>query len=76
MRRPRAIAPRLATGEKREHQSHGLPPWIKDALREAARVDNVSVSWIEEQIVVEWLEATGRRFRRPRYLPRKKKEAR
>jgi hypothetical protein len=62
------IAPRLASGECRVPSYGGLPPWIKEALAEGARIEGKSVSWIKEEIIIEWMETQGRRFRRPRYV--------
>jgi hypothetical protein len=62
------IAPRLFSGEKRESIGHGLPPAIKEGLRSIAVSENESVSWVLEQIIIEYFG-----FRIPRYIKRKKK---
>jgi hypothetical protein len=60
------IAPRLKSGDKRESIGHGLPPEIKQGLRSIARTENKSVSWILEQIIIEYFG-----FKTPRYIKRK-----
>lgn len=65
-RKPRVIAPRLASGDSRETIGHGLPPEIKAGLRAIASKENQSVSWVLEQIIIDYFG-----FRRPQYLKRK-----
>ena len=62
------IAPRLASGERREHNTHGLPPVIKEGLRAIARKENKSLSWILETVVLEYFG-----FKTPKYIEKKKK---
>jgi hypothetical protein len=68
MGKSKEIAPRLFSGEIRESIGHGLPPAIKDGLRRIAVSENKSVSWVLEQIIIEYFG-----FRIPRYIKRKKK---
>jgi hypothetical protein len=65
---PKTIAPRLFDGEKREGIGHGLPPAIKQGLKRIARSENKSVSWVLEQIIIEYFG-----FKKPKYIERKKK---
>ena len=65
--KPRTIAPRLFSGDRRESIGHGLPPHIKEGLRAIGRSENKSVSWILEQIIIEYFG-----FKRPRYIERKR----
>ena len=51
----RRIAPRLASGDRRIPFGHGLPEAIKDGLREIARMENQSMAWVLEQLIVDWL---------------------
>lgn len=62
----RVIAPRLASGEKRESIGHGLPPNIKQAIRMISVRENKSVSWVLEQMIVK-----GFGLKKPEYVPRK-----
>lgn len=64
------IAPRLANGDKRETLGHGLPPHIKDGLRNIARSENKSLSWVLEQIIIEYFG-----FKQPEYIARKNDKA-
>lgn len=65
-RKPRIIAPRLASGDKRESIGHGLPPEIKQGIRYIARKENKSVSWVLEQIIIDYFG-----FKQPKYIERK-----
>lgn len=65
---PRIIAPRLASGDKRESIGHGLPPEIKAGIRRIAERENKSVSWVLEQVIIDYFG-----LRRPKYIQRKKK---
>jgi len=66
-RKPRTIAPRLADGRKRESCGHGLPPHIKQALKMRAYSNNMSLSWMLEQALVEFF-----RMRKPEYKGEKR----
>ena len=65
--RPKIIAPRLVSGDKRESIGHGLPPDIKAGLRRIAQDENQSVSWVLEQIIIKYFG-----FKVPKYIKRKK----
>lgn len=62
----RTIAPRLFNKDKRETLGHGLPPDIKEGLRRIALQRNQSLSWVLEQIIIDYFG-----FRKPRYIKRK-----
>lgn len=64
---PRIIAPRLWDGSKREGIGHGLPPRVKAGLKAIARQENKSVSWVLENVIIEWFDLP-----KPKYRPRKK----
>lgn len=66
--KPRTIAPRLFSGERRESLGHGLPPEIKSGLKLIARKENKSLSWVLEQIIIEYFG-----FRKPKYIERKRR---
>ena len=66
----RIIAPRLFSGEKRESIGHGLPPEIKAGIRRIAATENKSVSWVLEQVIIDYFG-----LRRPKYIERKKNES-
>lgn len=65
-RRPRRIAPRLASGDCRVPFGHGLPEPVKAGLRSIARMENQSMSWVLEQIICDWL-AGRMAFEQPEY---------
>ena len=50
----KTIAPRLANGEKRISNTGGLPPAVKRALKVIAHSEKQSVSWVMEQMVIEY----------------------
>lgn len=62
----RTIAPRLASGDRRIANSHGIPPHIKDGLKLIARRENKSVSWVLEELIYDHLG-----LRRPKFIKRK-----
>jgi len=67
MRKTRIIAPRLFSGDKRESIGHGLPPEVKVGLKAIARSENKSVSWVLEEIIIDYFG-----FKRPKYIERKR----
>jgi hypothetical protein len=62
------IAPRLADGRCRVPFGHGLPEEIKEGLRKIARLENKSMSWVMEQVIVEFFH-----MKSPEYVPSAKK---
>lgn len=67
-KKARIIAPRLFSGDKRESIGHGLPPEIKAGIRRIAASENKSLSWVLEQVIIDYFG-----LRRPKYIQRKKK---
>lgn len=64
------IAPRLANGDSREGFGHGLPSAVKDGLKKIAKQENKSMSWVVEQVIIEYFH-----LRRPRYkLPKSRRK--
>lgn len=63
---PRIIAPRLVSKDRRESIGHGLPPEIKAGLKAIAESENKSVSWVLEQVIIDYFG-----FKRPKYIQRK-----
>jgi hypothetical protein len=59
------IAPRLAGGLCRETFGSRLAPDVKQGLRAIARAENKSMSWVVEQVIIEYFN-----LRRPKYDPR------
>lgn len=72
-RQPRRIAPRLSSGDCRLPFGHGLPESIKAGLRDIAREENCSMSWVLEQLIVDWLGARAD-IEPPEYKPKKEPE--
>ena len=60
------IAPRLASGDKRDRMAHGLPPHIKRGLAMRAYRERTSVSWLLERLIID-----AGKFDQPDYLERK-----
>jgi hypothetical protein len=67
-RKPRTIAPRLLDGTCRESIGHGLPPSIKEGLKEIARDENQSLSWVLEKVIIRYFKLD-----KPDYVNRKQK---
>lgn len=67
-KKPRIIAPRLANGEIRESIGHGLPPSIKKGIKSIAKLENKSVSWVLEKIIIDYFDLPI-----PKYIERKRK---
>lgn len=63
---PRIIAPRLYNGDSRESIGHGLPPKIKAGIKAIAHRENKSVSWVLEQVIIEYFKLP-----QPKYKERK-----
>lgn len=61
--RPRRIAPRLFGGAPRLHWGGRLPEHVKEGIRAIARRENKSMSWVMEEVVIEFFH-----LERPRYI--------
>lgn len=59
----KTIAPRLANGRHRVPFGHGLPPAIKEGLREIAKKEKQSMSWVLEQVIIDYFSLP-----RPKYV--------
>lgn len=62
---PRIIAPRLAGGLVRDNFGSRMAPDVKHGLRSIAKIENKSMSWVVEEIVIDYFG-----LRRPKYDPR------
>jgi hypothetical protein len=60
---PKRIAPRLWGGASRIGWGGRLPEHIKEGLRKIARTENKSMSWVLEEVVIEFFNLD-----RPRYV--------
>jgi hypothetical protein len=67
MRKPKTIAPRLLSKDSRIGIGHLLPDGIKEGLKSIARKENQSVSWVLEQVIIDYFDLP-----RPKYVKRKK----
>lgn len=56
------IAPRLANGDSRVPFGHGLPEAIKEGIRTIAGKENKSMSWVMEEVIIDYFG-----LRKPRY---------
>lgn len=65
--RPKQIAPRLADGRARVPFGHGLPLAIKEGLREIARLEGKSMSWVMEEVIIRYFH-----MKRPEYVSKKR----
>jgi hypothetical protein len=64
-RRPRIIAPQLANGESRVKDYGRLPESVKEGLRDIARHEGKSMSWVKEQVIIRYFKLD-----KPEYKPR------
>lgn len=64
----RIIAPRLASGECREPFGHGLPPGVKAGLRAIARRERQSMSWVLEQVIIDYFRLPKPDYREQRTI--------
>lgn len=69
VKKTRTIAPHLFSGERRERTFNRLPSDIKEGLIGIAYDKNQSVSWVLEQIIIDYFG-----FRTPKYIKRKNNE--
>jgi hypothetical protein len=47
-------APRLLNGDCRVRDYGRLPPEVKEGLRAIARSEGKSMSWVKEEIIIDW----------------------
>lgn len=66
------IAPRLAGGLVRENFGSRMAPDVKDGLRAIAKHERKSMSWVVEEIVIDYFGLRRPKYD-PRYLPKKQK---
>lgn len=59
------IAPRLASGDSRVPFMHGLPEEIKEGLREIARMEGKSMSWVLEDALVRYFGLDAPQYKLP-----------
>lgn len=69
-KKTRTIAPRLKSGDIRAEIHNRLPPEIKAGLRLIAEKERKSVSWVLEEVVIDYFS-----MRRPKYVSRRNNEA-
>jgi hypothetical protein len=62
------IAPRLFNGESRMDFFSRLPPNIKEGLRAIAKKEGKSMSWVIEEVIIDYFG-----LKRPRYKQSKLK---
>jgi hypothetical protein len=59
----RTQAPRLANGDSRVKDYGRLPESIKEGLRDIARMEGKSMSWVKEEVIIAFFH-----LRRPQYV--------
>lgn len=69
LKKTKTIAPRLANGDSRIPWGGRLPEDIKEGLRAIAIDENKSVSWVMEEVVIDYFH-----MRRPKYIKTKEKK--
>ncbi len=48
------ISPKLANGDKRVRDYGSLPLDIKEGLRDIAKHEKQSMSWVKEQVIIDY----------------------
>jgi hypothetical protein len=61
----RQIAPRLANGDSRVSFGHGLPESIKNGLRSIARRERKSMSWVMEEVIIDYFKLARPKYKEP-----------
>lgn len=59
----KVCAPRLADGTPRVSIGHCLPPDIKAWVQRIARSENQSVSWVLEQVIIDYFDMILPRYK-------------
>jgi hypothetical protein len=67
-RKARQCAPRLWGGRLRDPFGSRLPHAVKEGLRSIARSENKSMSWVVEEVLIDYFKLP-----RPKYVERKRK---
>lgn len=62
----RTQAPRLANGDSRVKDYGRLPEAVKEGLRDIARMEGKSMSWVKEEVIIQFFH-----LRRPKYVKAK-----
>jgi hypothetical protein len=57
------FAPKLANGDSRVKDYGRLPEPIKEGLREIAKMEGKSMSWVKEEVIIDYFN-----LRRPKYI--------
>lgn len=60
------IAPKLANGECRVKDYGRLPEEIKEGLRDIARDEGKSMSWVKEQVIIRYFRLDKPEYVKPR----------
>lgn len=68
----RQIAPRLAGHRIRVHFGSRLPPDVKWGLKSIAQMENKSMSWVVEEVIIQYFGLKRPKYD-PRYAPRSQK---
>jgi hypothetical protein len=67
MAKKRQIAPLLANGDIRVKDYGRLPDAVKEGLRDIARAEGQSMSWVKEQVIIAYFG-----LKMPKYKQTKK----
>ena len=59
-------APRLANGDSRVKDYGRLPEDVKEGLRDIARLEGKSMSWVKEEVIIDYFN-----LRKPKYIKAK-----
>lgn len=65
------ISPRLANGDARVGFGSRLPHEIKEGLRKIAHSENKSMSWVIEEVIIDYFSLRRPKYKKP--ITRRKK---
>lgn len=60
------IALRLANGDSRVRDYGRLPEEVKEGLRTIARAEGKSMSWVKEEIIIDYFGLRAPRYKKPK----------
>jgi len=68
-KKTKIIAPRLYNNHIRIKFGHGLPEEIKEGLKEIARKDNISMSYLLEEIIIDYFNLPRPKYKNKNKMP-------
>lgn len=70
-KKKRQISPRLSNGDSRVRDYGRLPEDIKEGLRDIAKSEKKSMSWVKEEVIIDYFN-----LKRPKYVRESRRKSR